>query len=81
MVVPMPAWDGARGSLGMSLVLAARRCDVQLVCSSVVRRTRGQPTAAPICKEAGELASVLLDASTPALRLAAFLLASLQNRV
>ena len=41
MVVPMPAWDGARGSLGLSLVLAARRVGQQrdgVMCSSYAPR-------------------------------------------
>ena len=85
MVVPMPAWDGARGSLGLSLVLAARRVGQQrdgVMCSEYAPRWdvalgAGIRARAPICKP--ELASVLLDASCH--RGCAHYVASLQNRV
>ena len=57
------SWFWPRGASG-----SQRDGVVQLVCSSVVRRTRGQPTggagiACERCADLQELASVLLDAS------------------
>ena len=59
------SWFWPRGASG-----SQRDGVVQLVCSSVVRRTRGQPTggAGIACERCadlkpGEIASVLLDAS------------------